>query len=114
MQKKVPVPINISLRWELLRGFGKWELIRTSIITVIVLIVSLICGIFIESELKDIVIISVTLFTFSICVGLFSKVDHNQSIYDYFKQRRKFKNTQRKFYYQKEKEVIHYVPKKDN
>ena len=37
MRKKLPVPENIPLRWELFRGFGKPELLRTTLITGIVL-----------------------------------------------------------------------------
>ena len=112
MRKKLPVPENIPLRWELFRGFGKPELLRTMLITGIVLAG---CVVFCQfSDWKPRIMASVmaVLFTISFCCGFFEKMDNNQSIYDFLRQGRRYRKEQQTFWYQR-KEVLNYYEQEE-
>ena len=110
---KVQVPMNITLRWELWRGFGKKDLIKSLAITGLAGVVALIFCFFSTWEAKGIVAMVSVLFVFVFCTGLFSRMDNNQSIYEFYRRKRDFMKNQQRFYYKKEKEIIEYA-KKDN
>jgi len=106
--KKLPVPENISLRWELFRGFGMPELIRTSIITGIVLAGSILFCLTSTWPPKLMAATLAVILTIFICVNFFVKMDNNQSIYTFLKRGQRYHKEQQTFWYKRE-ERIHYV-----
>lgn len=109
MHKKLPVPENIPLRWELWRGFGYPELIRS----IIIVAVFLTCGIFFcfasSWPPRKIAVTTLTIFLAFFCAGFFGKMDNNQSIYDYLCRMHSYAKEQQVFWYKRKKEVIRYV-----
>lgn len=111
---KLPVPENIPLRWELWRGFGKDETIRTAIVTVAVLIVCIIVCTVTGSENAQIVSVAVVIVTLAVCVGFFGRLDQSQSIYEYLQRRRRYQKEQQTFKYQEKDEVIVFVSQEEH
>ena len=105
--KKLPVPENIPLRWELFRGFGKEETIKSSIIISIVLAICIAVCVLTSNESAKVISVFVVLFTMFICAGFFGRIER-QSISGYLKNRRKFK-LQQQLYKFKPKEAITFV-----
>ena len=103
--KTLPVPENISLRWEAWRGFGGPELAKSSIITGIALVVSIVLA---KAKLIPLIAaVGIIIFTFAICVSVLSKIEINQSIVDYIAKAARFKKEQQIFVYRKnDKEEI--------
>lgn len=106
--KKLTVPENIALRWELFRGFGKPELIRTILITSLVLLCSILFCLLSTWSFKIIAATMAVIFTLFICVNFFIRMDNNQSIYNFLKRGRRYRSEQQAFYYKRE-ERIHYA-----
>ena len=109
--KKLPVPENITLRWELIRGLGKEEVRRCGTVFLFVLVA---CAVFcIISGTQESLVISVIVLiaTVFLCVAFFGRLDQNQSIYDYLTRTRRFHSEQQVFLYQQKDEVIYFVPK---
>ncbi|MET0017996.1 hypothetical protein [Oscillibacter sp.] len=106
--KKLPVPENISLRWELFRGFGMPELIRTTIITGIVLAGSILFCLFSTWPGKPMAATLAVILTIFICVNFYIKMDNNQSIYTFLKRGQRYHKEQQTFWYKRE-ERIQYV-----
>lgn len=99
--KKLQVPENIPLRWEAWRGFGRPELMKTAIITVAAsAAVGLVCTLT-GAKGGMIAATMAAIFVFSFCVGLFSKLENNQSIYDFFLRRAAFRREQQDFYFKR-------------
>lgn len=107
--KKLPVPENIPLRWELWSGFGMQETIRTGIISVIVFVAAWIIGGVAGSENAAVIAVVAWLFVLFLCAGFFGRLDHNQSVYDYIKRWKRFSTEQQTFRYKKKDEVIIFV-----
>lgn len=107
--KKLPAPENIPLRWELWRGFGKGETIRTAIITLSVLILCVIVCVVTGAENAKVASVAVVLLTLFACAGFFGRLDQNQSIYEYLKRRRRYRAEQQIFRYRQKDEVILFV-----
>lgn len=107
--KKLPVPENIPLRWELWRGFGKEETIRTSLITLIVLILSVAACIITGKEETKVEAVAAVLITLFLCAGFYGRLDQNQSIYEYLKRWKRFCTEQQVFRYKQKDEVILFV-----
>ena len=106
--KKLTVPENIALHWELFRGFGMPELTRTAIITGIVLFGSILFYIFSTWAFRLAAAMLAVLLTMLICVNVFVRMDNNQSIYNFLKRGRRYRREQQTFYYKRE-ERIHYA-----
>lgn len=99
--KKLQVPENIPLRWEAWRGFGKPELIKTAVITVAATAAVGLGWTWTGSKGGMIAATMAAIFVFSFCVGLFSKLENNQSIYDFFLRRAAFRREQQDFYFKR-------------
>lgn len=106
--KKLTVPENLSLRWELFRGFGKPETVRTAIITGIVLAGSILFCMVSTWPSKLIAATLAVIFTLFACVNFFIKMDNNQSIYTFLKRGQRYRKEQQIFWYKRE-EKMHYV-----
>lgn len=103
---KLPVPENIPLRWELWRGFGGAEAIRTAIITLAVLVVCAFACVITGSEEGKVISVIVVLLTLFICIGFFGRLEQNQSIYEYLQRMRRYHLEQQSFRYRQKDEVI--------
>lgn len=108
--KKLPVPENIPLRWELFRGFGTPELIRTSIITGIVLAGSILFCLTSTWSPKLIAATLTVISTIFICVEIFIKMDNNQSIYTFLKRGQRYRREQQAFWYKREERIRYVAP----
>ncbi len=112
--KKLPVPENIPLRWELYPGFGKEETIRTAIVTTTVLVVCLVAKVFAESDNAMLVTVAAVLSTIFFCAAFFGKIDQSQSIYKYWKRYKRYHSEQQLFRYKQKDEVIFFVQQEKN
>jgi len=113
MREKLQVPLNIPLRWELWRGFGKMELIRTLVCaTVLTIFIALLCAILTAWEMKIVAVFAFILF-FVVFSSVFTKIDNNRSVYDYLLHSWRFRHTQQKFFYKSGKEVIYLAQEDD-
>jgi len=108
--KKLPVPENISLRWELFRGFGMPELIRTSIITGIVLAGSILFCLTSTWPSKPFMATLAVILTIFICINFFIKMDNNQSIYIFLKRGQRYRRQQQTFWYKREERIQYVAP----
>lgn len=113
MRQKLQVPANISLRWELTPGFGTPELIRSSIVSTLVTAVALIYALLTGSNHLAVIVLVAVLMSFTVCLGFFSKMENNLSIYDYLILQKDFSSKQQKYYYVRQEEELHYVPNEE-
>ena len=107
---KLPVPENIPLRWELWRGFGMPELIRSAVIFGVVLAGCIAFAYVSTWPGRQIAAVLTAIFSLFFCFGFFAKANQNQSIYDYLMLRRRYRRSQQTFRFRREEEKIYYVP----
>lgn len=114
--EKLQVPENITLRWEAWRGVGKAELMAILAITFFALLVSVAFCIISPMESDKLIAVFVVITAFSCGCGLFSKLENNQSIYDFFRRQARFKKEQQLFRWRQkiETEVYLFAEKKEN
>lgn len=110
---KLQVPENIPLRWEAWRGFGRPELIASLIITAIATSLAVMYCIISTRESDRMIAVIMVGFTIAFCVGLFSKVEGNQSVFDYLVRQLRYKKEQQIFLYTREKERIAFAEEKN-
>lgn len=97
-KQKLNIPENIPLQWELLRGFGVKELLRSAVVMAIVLLgVVLYCTIS-DSPVKMLTAVAVVLFFGLGCGGLFTKQSYGLSMYDYIKYAIQFGRSQKQYH----------------
>lgn len=113
MQKKLSVPENIPLRWEAWRGFGAPELSASLAVTAVSAAAAAVYWLMSGEGFSPIIAVSIVGFTFAFCVGLFSKLENNQSIFDFIVRQLEYKKNQQAFFYKKGKEVIRLVEKEE-
>ena len=95
--QKLSIPENIPLQWELLRGFGVKELLRSAVVMAVVLVgVVLYCTIS-DSPIKMLTAVAVVLFFGLSCGGLFTKQSYGLSMYDYVKYAIQFGRSQKQY-----------------
>ncbi len=88
---------------------GAKELAVSVIITVVVAVVAVIFCI-VSTWKMDVMVATITITAaFGFCAGLFTKMENNQSIYDFFKQQAIFRKEQQIFWFNKKIEVINDV-----
>lgn len=113
--EKLQVPENITLRREVWRGVGKKEAAAILAVTFFSLIVSVLFCFVSSSEADKLIAIFIVVTVTAVACGIFTKMDNNQSIYDYFCRQIRFKREQQVFQWrrEKEKECVYLVPKKE-
>lgn len=109
--KKLPVPENIPLRSELWRGFG-WPEARCSLVLLAPFIIPLLVCWIIGTQAGMILSMLLVILAAAFCVCLFTRMDQNQSIYEFLIRKRRFHREQQRFLYKEKDEVIYYVPEK--
>lgn len=110
---KIQIPVNITLRPEIWQGFGVAELFKSLLITAVVGAGALAFYMVSDSEFKVIIAMLSVVFSFAFGVGLFSKMDNNQSIFDFYKRRGDYGKRQQKFNYKTEEGGIYHVERKE-
>ena len=101
---KLPIPENIPLRWELFRGFGKTETVKTALIAAVVAAVCITASVFTGSRAAPTLSVFAVLFTLFLCVGFFTRIE-GQSISGYLQKQRRYHTQQQSFRF-KAKEVV--------
>lgn len=91
------IPENIPLRWELFRGFGLLELLRSAIVMAVVLAGVVLYCTFSDSPVKMLTSVAVVLFFGVGCGGLFAKQSFGLSMYEYMKYAVQFGRTQKQY-----------------
>ncbi len=95
--RRLSIPENIPLRWELWRGFGLPELIRSLIL---IGMASLGCWVYMQlstSPLRILTSIMIVIAAGIIASGLFTKQNTRLSMYDYIKYAVQFRRTQHRY-----------------
>lgn len=106
---KLQVPENISLEWEAWRGFGRAALIPTVLITGAALALAVLYCMVSVSESKMMTAVLIVGLTFAFCAGFFSKLENNQSMFDFLLRQARYKKEQQVFLYHKGKEAVCFV-----
>lgn len=78
--QKLPIPENIPLRWELWRGFGRPELLASLLFSGVALIGAAIFSAATHRPGVTGSLVLTAIFAFSVCTGLFTKLENNQFI----------------------------------
>lgn len=95
--KKLTVPDNICLRKELWPGFGKKEALFSGVITGIMLAAMLLFRQIHPSDNSLILATFSVVVTLGLCIGVFSRVDGAQSVYEFLMRQAAFKKEQQSF-----------------
>lgn len=95
--EKLQVPENITLRWELWRGVGKPELVAILTVTGLALIASAIFCIISPLESDTLISTFVVVLTLSASAAFFTKLENNQSIFDFLCRQARFQREQQTF-----------------
>ena len=104
---KLRVPENIPLRWELMRGFGRPELLRSIVVVGIVLICSIAFSVFSSLEQRQLISVAAVIVSIFFCAFFFGRLE-NQSIYEYLVRQRRFRSEQQTFIYKRKSEVLYF------
>lgn len=103
--KKLAVPANICLRKELWPGFGKKEAVYSGTVTGIVLAaMAVFCQLRPGDNSLMVATFSVVL-ALGLCIGLFSRIDGTQSIYEFLMRQAAYRREQQVFPYKRREEV---------
>lgn len=113
--EKLQVPENITLRREVWRGVGKKEVAAILAVAFFFLVVSVLFCFVSSSEAAPLIAIFIFVMATAVACGIFTKMDNNQSIYDYFCRQVRFKREQQVFQWRqkKEKECVYLVAKEE-
>lgn len=95
--QKLEVPENIPLRWELFRGFGLPELLRSAVIVALALAGALLYAHLSSSPFRMLTAIVIVLAAAIMAAGLFSRQANNLSMYDYIRYALDFGRTQKRY-----------------
>lgn len=111
--EKLQVPENITLRWELWRGVGKAELTAILIVTGLALVASAAFCAISPLESDKLIATFLVVIAFSAAAGFFTKLENNQSIFDFLRRQARFKREQQSFRWRrKETEVYIFAEEK--
>lgn len=111
--ERLQVPENISLRKEVWRGVGKMELVAILAITFFFLLVSVVYCFISQAKNDKLIAAFVVTTAFAVSCGLFSKLENNQSIYDFFRRQARYKKVQQTFRWHRKAETEVYVFEKE-
>ena len=112
--EKLQVPENITLRREVWRGVGKKEAAAILAVAFFSLVISVLFCFVSSVEADKLIAIFIVITATAVACGIFTKMDNNQSIYDYFCRQARFKREQQVFQWRRkrEKECVYLVAKK--
>ncbi len=92
----LPIPANIPLRWELFRGFGQPELLRSAVVMAVALSGAAIYCAVSDAPGKTLTALLVALFSGAICGGIFARQGY-VSIYTYVVYSIQFARSQKRY-----------------
>ena len=95
--QKLEIPENIPLRWELFRGFGLPELLRSLVIVALGGLVALLYCSLSSSPFRMLTVVVILLAAAIIAAGLFAKQANNLSMYDYIRYAVDFGRSQKQY-----------------
>lgn len=110
--KKLSVPENICLRWELWRGFGKPELLATCIVTGAAGAGAALFNAVVPGD-HSAAVVAALILTLGFCAGFFGKLDGSQSICDFLMRQAAFHREQQEFRYVRVKAAYVIEPLKE-
>ena len=102
------IPENIPLQWELFRGFGWSELLKSGVIVAIAALLAYVYTLLSSSPFRILTAIFILFAAGIIAVGLFVQQSNRLSIYDYIKYAVQFGRTQKQYDDIRIEEVITY------
>ncbi len=106
MKGNLTIPENIPLRWELIHGLGKVELLQCLTVLIPALVIELALLQVLTSPTAPLMLLMVyILLTFS-CYMFFGKMDTYQSVYQFLRRGIQFQQEQQKFHYKRRKEIF--------
>lgn len=112
--EKLSVPENITLRWELWRGVGKKELAAIVAVSFFALIVAIIYCAMSAAESDKLMATFAVVLVIAFACGFFTKMDNNESIYEYFCRQARFKREQQVFRWKRKgKEGVYFAKKEE-
>lgn len=111
--EKLNVPENISLRWELWRGFGKKELVITSIVLAVSIVLAWLYTQISSSQIASVQAVGGVVVALFITISMLNKIEYNQSLVDYIKKCLRYRKEQQRFEYKNEEVITPYVKKED-
>lgn len=95
--EKLQVPENITLRWEAWRGVGKAELAATLAVTALAAAAGIAFCLVSPLESDQLIAMFFVVISLAFAAGFFTKMDNNQSIYDFFRRQFRFRREQQVF-----------------
>lgn len=101
--EKLQVPENITLRWEAWRGVGKAELAAILAVTALAAVAGIIFCWVSPMESDRLIAMFIVVTSLAFAAGFFTKMDNNQSIYDFFRRQSRFHREQQSFQWRGEK-----------
>lgn len=107
--EKLQVPENITLRPEVWRGVGRAELVAILAVTFVALLAAVTFCFISPMDMDKLIAAFMVILAFSFGCGLFSKLDNNQSIYDFLRRQARFRKEQQIFHWQRGKETEVYL-----
>lgn len=107
--ERLKIPENISLTWELWRGFGKKELAITGIILTISVAVAVVYAQISRNDMSTLKAVGGVLLMLFGTISMLNKIEYNQSLVDYIRKSLRFRKEQQQFYYKNGEEVVPYV-----
>lgn len=104
--EKLQVPENITLRWEIWPGVGKREAAAIAIVAAVAIAVAVVFCIISSLDIDVLIAMFAVIMAFAFACGFFSRLDNNQSIFEYFQRQARYKREQQRFYYVKREEAV--------
>ena len=95
--EKLQVPENITLRWEAWHGVGRAELVAILTVTGLVTAAGVVFCFISPLETDKLIAMSFSVLSLVFAMGLFTKLDNNQSIFDFLRCRARFRREQQTF-----------------
>lgn len=107
--KKLSVPENINLEWELIPGIGIKELKRLVLFASPGVLAIIIVNLVIQDPWPRLLALIFGIVYIVCCYVFVVNNDDIGSMYDFFARKIHYHKTQQKFYYKQSKEVLRYV-----
>lgn len=107
---RLEIPENVPLRWELFRGFGVPELLRSAVIVALAAAGANLYTQLSTSPFRIMTAIFAVIAAALISAGLFSRQSNNLSMYGYVKYAVQFSKAQKQYDYIRQEEFV-YEPK---
>lgn len=109
---KLSIPEDISLERRYMPGIGKQELKWLLMTAMPGLVVTIVAWFTTRDPIHQLIIMGCGVGYMVCCYGVFAKVDNQQSIFVFISKIIRFWKSQKKYFYQQEREVLRFVDDK--